>query len=510
MNLDNLLEVKTGFSSFRPGQKEIIQDILLKKDVIALLPTGGGKSLCYQLPGYALPGTVVIVSPLLSLMEDQVQQLRSSGEKSVVALNSFLTFSEKEKLLSIDLNSYKYLFISPEMLQVDKWIKKLQTVRIDLFVVDEAHCVSQWGHDFRTDYLKLGMVKKLLGEPPTLALTATATKAVIQDIQTFLSMSNPAFHINSLDRPNIALKVEEVINNQEKKERLLELVTSLQPPGIIYFSSRSKTEELYAYLIENGIKKIAYYHAGLTQEQRILIQQQFLMDQIDIICCTSAFGMGINKSNVRYVLHYHQPTQMESYVQEIGRAGRGGNQSIALMLKSKEDAMLPEFIISNELPDPQWVAFILHSLVKKYGEMESLSKQQMKVWIEEYPEQESHWRYLFFQLNEFFKRHGKLNVTTLEQCMDEIQSRIEKRTSMKRSKLEEFNKWTITSVCRRKELLLYFDEKMSKPMEQCCDNCGLNMDVYRNELMSTPKNNFEEPASWEKVLKKIFWQEDAN
>ena len=256
MNLNNLLEVKTGFSSFRPGQKEIIEDVLSKKDVIALLPTGGGKSLCYQLPGYALRGTVVIVSPLLSLMEDQVQQLRSNGEKSVVALNSFLTFSEKEKLLSVNLNTYKFLFISPEMLQVDKWVKKLQTVRIDLFVVDEAHCVSQWGHDFRTDYLKLGTVKKLLGEPPTLALTATATKAVIQDIQAFLSMSEPVFHINSLDRPNIALKVEEVINNQEKRERLLELVTDLQPPGIIYFSSRIKTEELYEYLTENGVDKV--------------------------------------------------------------------------------------------------------------------------------------------------------------------------------------------------------------------------------------------------------------
>lgn len=510
MNLDTLLEVKTGFSSFRPGQKEIIQDVLAKKDVIALLPTGGGKSLCYQLPGYALRGTVVIVSPLLSLMEDQVQQLRSSGEKSVVALNSFLTFQEKEKLLSVDLNSYKFLFISPEMLQVDKWIKKLQTVRIDLFVVDEAHCVSQWGHDFRTDYLKLGTVKKMLGKPPTLALTATATKAVLQDIQAFLDMPDPVFHINSLDRPNIALKVEEVINNREKKERLVELVTDLQPPGIIYFSSRTKTEELYEYLTENGIDKVAYYHAGLSQEQRILIQQQFLMDQIDIICCTSAFGMGINKSNVRYVLHYHQPTQMESYVQEIGRAGRGGNESIALLLKSKEDAMLPEFIIGNELPDPEWVSYILQSLVDKYGEIESLTKKQMKEWAEQYPEQESHWRYLFFQLNEFLEGYGKLNSISLEQCKEVIQSRIDTRTSMKRSKLEEFNKWTNTSLCRRKGVLLYFDEEMSTPIEQCCDNCGLNMDIYNRELKSNLKSKEDGPVTWEKVLKKIFWQEDEN
>lgn len=509
MNLENLLKGKTGFSSFRPGQKEIIQDVLSKKDVIALLPTGGGKSLCYQLPGYALEGSVVIVSPLLSLMEDQVQQLRSSGEKSVVALNSFLTFSEKEKLLTVDLNAFKYIFISPEMLQVDKWVMKLQSIQIDLFVVDEAHCVSQWGHDFRTDYLKLGAVKQLLGEPPTLALTATATKAVIQDIQLYLCLSVPIFHINSLDRPNIAMKVEEVTNNQEKKERLLELATALKPPGIIYFSSRTKTEELYEYLSDNGIKRIAYYHAGLSQEQRILIQQQFLMDQIDIICCTSAFGMGINKSNVRYVIHYHQPTQIESYVQEIGRAGRGGNQSIAILLKSKEDAMLPEFMIENELPDPVWASYIIRNLVNHYGEIEHLSKKQMRDWMEQQSENESHWRYLLFQLNEYMESHGKLTSSSLEQCIEAIQRKIDSRTYMKRLKLEEFNNWTTTANCRRKELLLYFDEELLTTVEQCCDNCGVNIDLYTRKTHIT-SHTTDELVTWEKVLKNIFWQEDEN
>ena len=234
------------------------------------------------------------------------------------------------------------------------------------------------------------------------------------------------------------------------------------------------------------------------------------MDQIDIICCTSAFGMGINKSNVRYVLHYHQPTQMESYVQEIGRAGRGGNQSIAILLKSKEDAMLPEFIIGNELPDQAWVSFILQNLVNKYVEIDSLSKKQMKEWVEQYPEQESHWRYLFFQLSEFLNRHVKLNITTLEQCIEMIQGRIDKRTSMKRSKLEEFNNWTTTAFCRRKELLHYFDEDMFTPIQQCCDNCGLNLDSYSREIKITSKSNEDEPVTWEKVLKKIFWQEDEN
>ncbi|KMJ59789.1 hypothetical protein AB685_02695 [Bacillus sp. LL01] len=508
MSLENLLEAKTGFSSFKSGQKEIMEDVLAHRDVIALLPTGGGKSLCYQLPGYVLNGAVLIVSPLLSLMEDQVQQLRSSGEKSVIALNSFLSFSERERLLSLDLQAYKFIFISPEMLQVDKWLTKLQSIRIALFVVDEAHCVSQWGHDFRTDYLKLGRVRELLGKPPSLALTATATKNVIKDIFTFLNMTSPSLHINSVDRPNIALKVEHLSNNHEKKERLLELVQMLRTPGIIYFSSRTKTEEICELLQESGIARVAYYHAGLPQEQRILIQQQFLMDQIDIICCTSAFGMGINKNNVRFVIHYHQPTQLESYVQEIGRAGRGGNESVAILLKSLEDTMLPEFIIENELPDPDWVSYIIQELVVAYGQVTNTSVVPQKAWVERAPEQESHWKYLFFQLNLFIKERGRLSNETKNDCIAFIQSNMEGRTEVKRMKLEEFNQWTSASTCRRQEILLYFDEELTSTPVQCCDICGLDLDIYTVDK-SNLSNEFETFISWQSLLKNIFWQEDA-
>lgn len=506
MSLENLLKAKTGFSSFKSGQKEIMEDVLARKDVIALLPTGGGKSLCYQLPGYELAGAVLIVSPLLSLMEDQVQQLRASGEKSVIALNSFLTFSEKERLLSLDLHRYKFIFISPEMLQVEKWIKKLQSIRIALFVVDEAHCVSQWGHDFRTDYLKLGRVKDLLGSPPSLALTATATKNVIQDIHTFLNMTSPALHINSVDRPNIAMRVEHLSNNHDKRERVLELVKTLKSPGIVYFSSRTKAEEICSYLQENGTDRVAFYHAGLPQEQRVLIQQQFLMDQLDIICCTSAFGMGVNKSNVQFVIHYHQPTQLESYVQEIGRAGRGGNSSVAILLKSTEDAMLPEFIIENELPDQAWVSFMVQELVSAYGEVSDLSKVPMKEWMEKAPEQETHWRYLFYQLNQFIKRHGRLSNETINECIASIQAHMGERITVKRMKLDEFNHWTFTSTCRREVILRYFGEQLISTPVPCCDVCGLDLDIYSKKDMKLSEKE-DMSLSWQHLLKKIFWQE---
>ncbi|WP_339146531.1 MULTISPECIES: ATP-dependent DNA helicase RecQ [unclassified Sutcliffiella] len=506
MSLENLLKAKTGFSSFKNGQKEIMEDVLDYKDVIALLPTGGGKSLCYQLPGYVLEGAVLIVSPLLSLMEDQVQQLRASGEKSVVALNSFLSFSERERLLSLDLHRYKFIFISPEMLQVERWIKKLQSIQIGLFVVDEAHCVSQWGHDFRTDYLKLGKVKESLGGPPSLALTATATRNVIKDIHTFLNMTSPSLHINSVDRPNIAMKVEYLPNNQEKKERLLELLQSLRSPGIVYFSSRTKTEAICRYLQDNGITRIAYYHAGLTQEQRVLIQQQFLMNQLDIICCTSAFGMGINKSNVSFVIHYHQPTQLEAYVQEIGRAGRGGNRSIAILLKSKEDATLPEFIIENELPDPAWISYTVHELVASYGELTDLARVSVREWMENAPEEESHWRYLSYQINEFIKKQGCLSYKTIKDCIAFILAHMEERTTVKRNKLEDFNLWTSTSLCRRKGILRYFDEELISTPVPCCDVCGLDMDYFKGEKRNLSEGK-DMSLSWQGLLKNIFWQE---
>jgi ATP-dependent DNA helicase RecQ len=504
MSLEKILQAKTGFSSFKPGQKEIIEDVLEGRDVVALLPTGGGKSLCYQLPAYAIDGAVLIVSPLLSLMEDQVQQLRASGEKSVIALNSFLSYSEKERLLSVNLNDYRFIFISPEMLQVKKWVEKLRSIHIGLFVVDEAHCVSQWGHDFRTDYLKLGRVRQQLGQPNCLALTATATRTVIEDIQKYLRMQSTVLHINSVDRPNIALKVERFERNLEKRERLLELVGQLRSPGIVYFSSRTKAEEVCTFLQENNVERAAFYHAGLTQEQRILIQQQFLMDQLDVICCTSAFGMGINKTNVRYVIHYHQPTQLESYVQEIGRAGRGGNESAAILLKSDEDAILPMLMIENELPDFYWITHVMDELLSVEHTIHSSDQLPINEWMERYPENETHCRYLSYQLGLALELYGPLSRESMLQFLDYFRNQLEMRTQDKIKKVEAFNRWTDTSACRRKHILQYFGEKLGETPERCCDNCGLEISLFlQNEGTKAKTIDY----SWQQQLKKLFVQD---
>ena len=506
LNLNEVLKAKLGYDSFREGQQEIIQDVLDGHDVLALLATGGGKTLCYQLPGYILQGSILIVSPLLSLMEDQVQQMKSFGEKRVIAINSFLSYQEKERLLNQSLTA-KYIYISPEMLQSKKWLKKLSEIQVDLFVVDEAHCVSQWGHDFRTDYLKLGEVRQKLNHPPCLALTATATKEVLQDIKDILQLDQPKEHIHSLDRPNIAFNVERDFQQvEEKRQRLLYLCKELETPGIIYFSSRGKAEEMARFLQENGLKGVEFYHAGLSNSERILIQQQFILNKINIICCTSAFGMGINKQNIRFIIHYQLPTLLESYVQEIGRAGRDGNRSIAILLHTEEDDFLPQFIIENELPSKQVITFIIERLMDENKSITELSGEMERYFTEDNGIEEVHWRFLSYHIEKFIASNGNLSPNNVRILEDYLLHFVENRMVWKQNKLQHLRRWIYTSnICRRKQLLHYFSsESLHETDDYCCDICGINIESY---FRNKDEEVEEEPFSWKKHLKKILVQD---
>lgn len=354
--LTAVLKEKFGFDSFKPGQAEVLEALTAGKNTLAMLPTGGGKSLIYQMMGNMRDGLVIIVTPLLSLMQDQVARLNYAGEPKVVALNSTLPQDARRTILR-SLDQYKFLFVSPEMLGQTVVQSALRKVKINLLVVDEAHTIVSWGPDFRPDYLALPQVHKKLGQPQLLLLTATATPKMMTDITVPFGLPESDWFIyrQSVDRPNIYLHTETLANEGQKRERLADLVRQLQGPGIVYFSSRKLATSMADWLAENTGRRVAAYHAGLDTVSRYRIQQQFMLGQIDVIAATSAFGMGIDKDNVRYVIHYHLSNDLANYLQEIGRAGRDGEQSAAILLYVPGDENLQLNMIDGTIPNREVV-----------------------------------------------------------------------------------------------------------------------------------------------------------
>lgn len=338
-----------GFDSFLPLQREIIDDALSGRDAFVLLPTGGGKSLCYQLPALIAPdGVTIVVSPLIALMRDQTQALETSGVPATF-LNSSLTPGEARKRLeALHRGEYRILYAAPERLMMEGFLSALRTWKVNLFAVDEAHCISEWGHDFRPEYRKLTELRNIFPQVPFMALTATATQRVRTDIIHHLKLRNPSVHVASFNRPNLAYQVWPKENPD--KQVLQWVKNHKNESGIIYCQSRSSTEELAEFLILHGIKAKPY-HAGLPQEARSEHQDLFLKDEVRVICATIAFGMGINKSNVRYVLHYDLPKNIEGYYQETGRAGRDGLPSECVLLFSAGDRV-KQFYFIDQKTDP--------------------------------------------------------------------------------------------------------------------------------------------------------------
>jgi ATP-dependent DNA helicase RecQ len=336
IEIQQLLKQYFGYEKFRPMQEEIIQTVLAKKDSLVLMPTGGGKSLCYQIPALAQEGLCIVVSPLIALMKDQVEALRANGIAAAY-INSTQQYAEQMEIENDCFNGkIKLLYVSPEKLVSSDFISFMKSLRLSMFAVDEAHCVSFWGHDFRPEYTNLKILKNIFPEVPIIALTATADKLTRKDIVEQLTLREPEIFIASFDRPNLTLEVRPADNRVRQIVRFIEFRPS--QPGIIYCLSRKATEKLAEKLRNAGINA-HHYHAQVPAPQRARVQEAFQRDDIQVVCATIAFGMGIDKSNVRWVIHYNLPKNIESYYQEIGRAGRDGAPADTVLFYSFGDVI---------------------------------------------------------------------------------------------------------------------------------------------------------------------------
>ena len=356
-----------GYNKFRDGQEAVINAVVDGRDALVLLPTGGGKSLCYQIPALVREGVAVVVSPLISLMQDQVEQLREAGV-SAAYINSTQDQEQQQSVLSrITGCTLQLLYVSPEKLLTPWLMSFLQSQTVSLFAVDEAHCVSHWGHDFRQDYRALGLLKQRFPSIPVIGLTATADAATQADILVQLNLQDPFVYKGSFDRPNIRYRV---MPKYKAFDQVRDYVKQQDGSGIIYCNSRAKVDDLHAKLHREGIS-CAAYHAGKDADEREYVQRRFLNDQVDIVIATVAFGMGINKSNVRYVVHHDVPRSIENYYQETGRAGRDGLESEAMLLFDEKDAArVRQWIEQGEATDR------LDVEIQKFASMEAFAEAQ--------------------------------------------------------------------------------------------------------------------------------------
>ncbi len=356
-----------GLSSFREGQERVISTVMAGQDCLCVMPTGGGKSLCYQLPAVAIDGLTLVVSPLIALMKDQVDQLQKLG-LPVSFINSTLPAAEQyDRLNRMAAGEFQLVYVVPERFRSGRFLDAVRAVGIKLLAIDEAHCVSEWGHDFRPDYARLGYFRRILGNPTTIALTATATDLVRRDIVELLDLREPMELITGFARPNLFYEVQSPSSERQKPEKLVEFLRKTPGSGIIYTSTRKRAEEVAALVAERTKRRTAVYHAGLLPDQRKKAQEDFMHGRREIVVATNAFGMGIDKANVRFVVHYNIPGSVEAYYQEAGRAGRDGLQSYCMMLYHASDRYIQEYFIETAYPDREHVRAV-HDFLRRREE----------------------------------------------------------------------------------------------------------------------------------------------
>jgi ATP-dependent DNA helicase RecQ len=469
-----------GYDSFRPGQEEAIRALLSKKDTLVVMPTGSGKSAIYQIAGLMLEGSVVVISPLIALQKDQVDSINSQGaEAEAVAVNSTQRVAEARAALEkIENGKGKFIFLAPEQLHKQETIEKLDSAKVALFVVDEAHCISEWGHDFRPDYLQLGPAIERLGHPVVLAMTATASRDVREEIIERLNMRTPQVFVHGFDRPNIYLRVDHFDAEDRKLEAVIHRVHWSDKPAIVYVSTRKAAEEIMRRLADEGIHAL-FYHGGLKASERHEIQDQFMSGDAEVIVATNAFGMGIDKADIRFVYHYDISESLDAYYQEIGRAGRDGEQAEAILFYRHEDLGIAKFRSGEAQLASEKVEQVAEVIAdeqkpvepEKIAEATNLSERKLATVIHRLED---------VGAVEILST-GEVKLTEDADTSEAAQAAVEEqdhRREIKQERLRQMQKYADTSACRREHLLRYFGDNFTGPCNNC-DNCEAGMPGIR-------------------------------
>lgn len=463
-----------GYEALRPGQEQAIEAAVEGRDVLAVMPTGSGKSAIYQVAGLLIDGKTVVVSPLLALQRDQVEALRrhdpEGGEAR--ALNSTLSKGEREELLDrATEGDLEFLFLAPEQLSSGDTLERLQASPPSLFVVDEAHCITEWGHDFRPEYLQLGSVVEALGHPPVLALTATAAGPVREEIVLRLGLRDPVVIVHGFDRPNLRLMVERVAGENGKIERLLELLPELGRPGIVYVATRRHADDLAGRLRDQR-HRAESYHAGFGTEQRERVQNAFMADELDVIVATTAFGMGIDKPHVAFVIHYDVAGSIDTYYQQVGRAGRDGDPAAAVLLYDPDDLHLQRFLNSGASVDgathERIATLILHAGrpvdVDELRDATNLPGSRLQTVLHHLADVGA------VEVDSEGGVRPLPEAPSPAEAAEAAQGLQERHKKFETSRVEMMKDYAESSNCRRAFLLSYFGENFSPPCGNC-DRC---------------------------------------
>jgi len=497
----SVLKSGFGFDSFLPGQKQVLRDIFEKKHVVAVMPTGGGKSLLYQLPSLLFPGVTVVISPLISLMKDQVDGLVKKGIKSTF-INSSLGLEEKVRRTDgLKQGYWDILYIAPERIRDASFMGVLKRADVSFLAVDEAHCISQWGHDFRPDYLAISDMRKALGSPLTIALTATATREVRNDIAVHLELGEWADHVEGFDRENLFFRVTEIRSEIDKYTEIERCLDQMKGSGIIYSATRKHTEAVTGILRSKGISAVTY-HGGLKDEERKNAQDMFMKSRVRVVSATNAFGMGIDKRDIRFVVHFDIPGSIEAYYQEVGRAGRDGNISLCHLLFSQADVRIQEFFIRESNP-PSHTVRAAWGMMEEYSNGTIISNDAGLPMADSAIAQNS-------ILNMFTKsgfaekmKAGSLRIIRAEGYGDNMDALIKnsaEKYERDTLKLKKMVAYAYSRACRRDWILDYFGDSRKHSGCSACDNClrtessaetvsGEDLETVRNILKAVKSLN---------------------